>query len=150
MSRPRLDPPVVHVVGAAIVGQGACLAAQRGTAMSEPLKWEFPGGKVEPGEDPREALRREILEELDLEVEVGELLGSGRSVVDGRRIALDVYAAALVTGEVHLAEHRSWAWLTAAEVDRLDWAEADRPILPALKSLLGRLPGSENNRRRGR
>lgn len=104
--------------------------------MSEPLRWEFPGGKVEPGEDPREALRREIQEELHLEIEVGALLGHGESVVGGRRIALDVYAATLLAGEVRLVEHQDWGWFTAAEIDGLDWAEADRPVLPALKDLL--------------
>lgn len=134
MSRPLSQ--VVHVVGAAILRQGACLAAQRGPEMSEPLKWEFPGGKVEPGEDPREALRREIREELHLEVEVGTLLGRGESAVDGRRIVLDIYAATILAGEVRLVEHQDWGWFTAAEIDRLDWADADLPVLPALKGLL--------------
>ena len=114
--------PVVHVVGAAILRQGTCLVARRGAAMSTPLKWELPGGKVEPGESPRQALAREIREELALSIEVGELLGRGESLTEGRRIVLDVYVATLTRGEVRLVEHHSWGWFSAAEIDDLDCA----------------------------
>lgn len=129
------------MVGAAILDErpglaARCLAAQRGAAMTEPLQWEFPGGKVESGEAPREALVREIREELALEIEVGEILGRG-SVVRGtghgaRRIVLDVYIARIRSGTVRLAEHRAWRWLEADAVPGLDWAEADIPVLAAL------------------
>lgn len=79
MKRPS-PPPVatsVHVVGAAIVSGGRCFVAQRGEEMALPFQWEFPGGKVEDGEDPEEALAREIAEELSLEIEVGDYLGCG-------------------------------------------------------------------------
>jgi 8-oxo-dGTP diphosphatase len=74
--------------------------------MSVPLKWEFPGGKVNPGEDPRDALHREIREELDVVVDVGERLGRGESEVEGRHIILDVYEAQLRSGEPKAKEHR--------------------------------------------
>lgn len=124
------------MVGAAILQGGTCLVAQRGAAMSTPLKWEFPGGKLEPGEDPRAALAREIREELALEIEVGEWLGRGESVDGGRTIELDVYAAAVVSGEVRLAEHRRYGWFAAHEIDGLDWAPADVPVLGTLKRRL--------------
>ena len=104
--------------------------------MSAPLKWEFPGGKPEPGEDPREALAREIREELALEIDVGDWLGRGESVEDGRRIDLDVFVATVVSGDVRLAEHRTFGWFAAHEIDRLDWAAADVPVLERLKNLL--------------
>ena len=110
--------------------------AQRGAEMSAPLKWEFPGGKPEPGEDPREALVREIREELSLEIEVLDWLGRGVSVEDGRRVELDVFAAAVVSGEIRLAEHRSFGWFGAHQVDGLDWAAADVPVLESLKRRL--------------
>ncbi len=100
--------------------------------MAEPLKWEFPGGKPEPGEDARAALAREIREELALEIAVGEWLGRGTSVVTGRVIELDVYAATPVAGEVRLAEHADWGWFAADEIAALDWAAADVPVLEAL------------------
>ncbi|HEV8238887.1 MAG TPA: (deoxy)nucleoside triphosphate pyrophosphohydrolase [Thermoanaerobaculia bacterium] len=131
----------VLVVGAAIVRDGRCLAAQRGPAMRLPGKWEFPGGKVEEGEDPRAALAREVREELGLEIAVGELLGTGR---DGGgdaggevAVRLDVYLATLIGGELSLLEHADVRWLTAAELDAVDWAAADRPLLPLLRERLG-------------
>jgi 8-oxo-dGTP diphosphatase len=130
----------VHVVGAAIVRDGRCLAAQRGPAMRLPGKWEFPGGKVEDGEDPRAALVREVREELGLEIEVGELLGTGRDAGGdaGADVAvrLDVYHATVSGGELRLLEHAAVRWLTLAELDAVDWAEADRPLLPLLPSRL--------------
>ena len=130
--------PVVRVVGAAILRRGRFLAAQRHRHMAEPLKWEFPGGKVEPGEDPRQALVREIREELALEIEVRSWLGRGTHAGGGRTIELDVFTAAVVSGEIRLAEHRQVGWFRAAEIDGLDWAAADLPVLPALRRLLGR------------
>ncbi|MCP4663198.1 MAG: (deoxy)nucleoside triphosphate pyrophosphohydrolase [bacterium] len=126
----------MRVVGAAILRDGRCLAAQRSAAMSEPLKWEFPGGKVRPGEELRDALGREIREELDLRIEVGDWLGRGGSLVADRRIELDVFTATVVSGELRLAEHRRCDWFHADEIDRLDWAAADRPVLAPLKRLL--------------
>ncbi len=129
--------PVVKVVGAAILRDGACLVTQRGPQAAEPLKWEFPGGKVEPDESPRAALVREIREELGLEIEVGPWLGRGEHADARRRVELDVYTARIVGGEVRLSEHRRCGWFRSGEqIDGLDWAPADRPVLPALKRLL--------------
>ena len=138
------DTDAMKVVGAAILRDATCLVTQRGAdggAAAE--KWEFPGGKVEPGEDPRAALEREVLEELDLEIETGAWLGRGEHRDGERTIALDVYAASIVAGTLHLREHRRHGWFRAEEIDGLDWAAADRPVLPALKRLLssGRPPG---------
>ena len=132
----RSAPREVHVVGAAIVRDGRCLAAQRGPAMRLPGKWEFPGGKVEDGEDPRAALAREVREELGLEIEVGELLGTGRDEGSESAVRLDVYLATLRGGELRLLEHGAVRWLTPAELDSVDWAEADRPVLPLLHARL--------------
>ena len=122
----------VHVVGAAIIDGGRCLVAQRGPAMSLAGKWEFPGGKVESGEDPRRALEREIREELGLLIEVAERLGRGSSREGAREIVLDVYRARLIGGELDLLEHSQARWLETSELTDLDWAEADIPVVPAL------------------
>jgi 8-oxo-dGTP diphosphatase len=124
-------------VGAAIVSEGRCLVARRGPGMSLAGSWEFPGGKVEAGESPQDALRREIREELGLEIRVGALLGVGEAQAGARRVVLSVYVAEQVGGELALLEHDAVQWCGAEDLDGLGWAEADLPVLPALKALLG-------------
>jgi 8-oxo-dGTP diphosphatase len=104
--------------------------------MSTPLAWEFPGGKVEPGEDPRAALARELHEELGIEVYVGELAGTGRAESGGRTIVLDVYFAELGHGEPHPHEHAAVKWLGPEELPDLGWAEPDVPIVQDVVSEL--------------
>ena len=131
------DNQILHVVGAAILRGPTCLVTQRGAdGGSAAEKWEFPGGKVEPGEDPRAALVREIAEELGLEIEAGAWLGRGEHRDAGLTIVLDVFAATVAAGTLHLTEHRRHGWLRAEEIDALDWAAADQPVLPAVKRLL--------------
>jgi 8-oxo-dGTP diphosphatase len=128
--------PVVHVVGAAIVEAGKVLLTRRGERMSMAGKWEFPGGKLEAGESPQAALVREVAEELGLEITVGKRLGRGTSLHDGRRIELEVYRSHRRGGELRLVEHEEHGWFGAGEIVRLDWPEADLPVLPALEELL--------------
>ncbi len=129
----------VRVVGAALLAGGTCLVTQRGPgAASEALKWEFPGGKVEAGEAPRCALEREIREELAVEIEIGSWLGRGEHASGAVAIELDVYTARIVSGEIRLTEHCRCGWFRREEIDALDWAAADRPVLPALKRQLSR------------
>ncbi|MEE8525938.1 MAG: (deoxy)nucleoside triphosphate pyrophosphohydrolase [Thermoanaerobaculia bacterium] len=136
----RSDLEIVRVVGAAILRPGECLVTQRSELMAEPLKWEFPGGKVESGETPESALAREIREELDLVIEIGRHLGSGAHVDHDRRIELEVFTAEIVSGKIHLREHHRHGWFAASRIPALDWAAADRPILPALVRLLRQPP----------
>ncbi len=104
--------------------------------MSLAGKWEFPGGKVEPGELPAAALVREIAEELGLQIEVAELLGSGTASVAQHVIALEVYAAAIVGGTLALREHARIAWAGVEDLVRFDWAEADAPCLAGVREWL--------------
>lgn len=133
---------IVKVVGAAIVRDGRCLIAQRGPSMSAPGKWEFPGGKVESGEDASTALRREIEEELGVVIVVGEHLGRGQARSPRRVIVLDVYAAELVGGEPFAHEHGALAWVESDELDAFDWAEPDIPIAPRVAAWLRRGAGA--------
>lgn len=135
MSTATTEPPI-HVVGAAIIDAGRCLVTRRSSTMSAPLKWEFPGGKVEAGESPRDALRREVREELDIDIEVQRHLGRGVGHVGQRTIFLDVYEATWLSGSLTLTEHHELGWFEAEELDTLDWPEADHPILPAVKSAI--------------
>jgi 8-oxo-dGTP diphosphatase len=127
------DPPR-SVVGAAILRDGRVLAARRTSPASAAGRWEFPGGKVEPGETPEAALVREVAEELGCRVEVtGWLAGE---VPIGTSHVLTVALARLVDGEPDPVEHDLVRWLAAAELGEVDWLEADRPFLAALRETL--------------
>ncbi len=132
-----MDLPVV--VGAAILDgeppYARVLATQRSATMALPFAWEFPGGKVEPGESEPDALRRECREELGLDVEVGERLGPEVPIVDGTMV-LRVWTARIGGGELHLHEHADARWVSGSEARDLDWAPADAPIVAALLRLL--------------
>jgi UPF0271 protein len=128
--------PELHVVGAAIVERGRVLLTRRGPGMSMAGKWEFPGGKVERDEETAEALRREVAEELGVEIEVGDRVGRGTAHHEGRRIVLEVFRARRAGGQPRLGEHAELGWFAADELAALDWPEADLPVLPALRRLL--------------
>lgn len=114
-------------MGAAIVHEGRVLAARRTSPPEARGLWEFPGGKVEPGEQPEGAVVREIAEELGCEVRVvGELAGEQR-IRDGYR--LRVVLADLVEGEPVPHEHDAVRWLSAQDLDRVAWLAPDVPFL---------------------
>ena len=127
----------IAVVGAAIFNNQKCLAAQRSSSMSNPLKWEFPGGKVELGETSEQALKREILEELGIHIEIDDWLAQGHGLNDrGDIIQLDVFAARHVSGQIQLSEHLSAGWFDHKKLSSLEW---DTPDLPALQKVIARL-----------
>ena len=122
------------VVGAAIVRRGRILAARRAAPADLAGQWEFPGGKVEPGESEVDALARECREELGVRIAVGEPLGR----VESPSFALRVYLAELVVGEPRpLADHDELRWLRPAELEDVPWLPADRPLIAALRARLG-------------
>jgi 8-oxo-dGTP diphosphatase len=125
------------VVGAAIVRGGRVLAARRTAPASAAGRWEFPGGKVEPGETDADSLVREVDEELGVQIRVDRWLAGEQPV--GERYLLRVAAATLVGGEPTPTEHDRVRWLGAAELHDVDWLEADRPFLSELSNLLPRL-----------
>lgn len=119
----------IDVVGAVIVRDGLVLCAQRGPGGPLAGLWEFPGGKVEPGESPRDALRREIQEELGCRVHVGAEVTTTTHVYDFGEVRLTTYRCELVDGTPRLTEHAALIWLTPAELERLAWAPADVPAV---------------------
>ena len=126
---------VATVVGAAIVRDGRVLAARRTSPAEAAGRWEFPGGKVEPGESPDEALVREIAEELGCRVVVTRWLPGEVAVGDRHRLLVAV--ADLVAGEPEPREHDLVRWLGADELHGVDWLDPDRPFLVPVREVLG-------------
>jgi 8-oxo-dGTP diphosphatase len=121
------------VVGAAVVRGGRLLAARRTAPPEAAGRWELPGGKVDPGETPDEALVRELEEELGCTVTVDRWLVGVQPI--GTRYVLRVAVCSLSSGEpAALSDHDLLAWLGAEEIDDLDWLEPDRPFVPALRA----------------
>ena len=98
--------------------------------------WEFPGGKLEPGESPREALRRELREELAVEIRVEDYLTTLEYDYPDFHLSMDCYFASVTEGSLTLLEHEAARWLSRDQLDSLDWLPADRQLLPLLKERL--------------
>ena len=126
----------IEVVAAVIFREGKVLCVQRTEHEKEyiSLKWEFPGGKVEVGESREEALMREIAEELVVEIHELQYLTTVEHSYPDFHLTMHAYTCALKAGEVELREHLSLKWLAVEELDRLDWAAADVPVVFALMS----------------
>lgn len=124
---------IVKVVAAIIRDGDHILATQRGYGDYKD-GWEFPGGKVEPGETPQEALIREIKEELDADIIVGDLLTIVEYDYPTFHLSMDCFWAALAEdSELKLLEHEASKWLLLNELDGLNWLPADRKIVEAIK-----------------
>ena len=126
------------IVAAVIITDGRVLACERSAPPEVAGRWEFPGGKVEPGESDEEALARECAEELGVRVAVGARVGPDVPLAHGRAV-LRVFAVDLVGGDVPKAlEHTAMRWLSADELDTVPWLPADKPIVAELPPLLRR------------
>lgn len=124
------------IVAAIIVDDGRVLACERSSPPEAAGRWEFPGGKVEPGETEPQALVRECAEELAVRVAVGDRVGPDVPLAHGRAV-LRVYAATLLDGGVPEAlEHASMRWLAVDQLTSVPWLPADEPIVAALRPLL--------------
>jgi 8-oxo-dGTP diphosphatase len=124
------------IVAAAIITNGRVLACERSAPPEVAGRWEFPGGKVEPGETDEQALARECVEELGVRVEVGARIGPDVSLAHGRAV-LRVFAVRLLDGdEPRALEHTAMRWLSADQLDTVHWLPADKPIVAALPPLL--------------
>ena len=119
----------IRVTCAIITHQNKILVVQRSNRMSLPMKWEFPGGKIEAGETETDCIKREILEELNIEIEVLERLTPSIHNYPTFSIELIPYTANYVSGILNLKEHHQYHLLDKDKLNTLDWAEADLPIV---------------------
>lgn len=119
----------VDVTCAIIIFNNQTLVVQRNENMDLPLKWEFPGGKIERGESEEDCIKREIREELNIELELISRLTPSRYDYPSISVQLIPFLAKYVQGELKLSEHKQYLLLSKDKLEKLDWAEADIPIL---------------------
>ena len=125
----------IEVVAAIIIKDGKAFATQRGYGEFKDW-WEFPGGKIESGECPKEALVREIREELDAEIEVGELLETVEWDYPNFHLTMHCFICSLISESIHLNEHEAAAWLTRETLRSVKWLPADEGLIPLIEKLL--------------
>jgi 8-oxo-dGTP diphosphatase len=123
----------IHVACAIIEKGGKVLCAQRSESMSLPLKWEFPGGKIDVGESPEECLRRELVEEMDIYVRVGKSLPQSTYHYPSFTVTLYPFICLIESGDILLREHADIAWLPPEQLNTLDWAKADLPVIKSYR-----------------
>ena len=116
-------------------GETIIFATQRGYGDFKG-GWEFPGGKIESGETPQEALKREIIEELDTEVSVGELMDTVEYDYPQFHLSMDCFWCQIVRGNLVLKEHEAARWLTKDELNNVEWLPADNTLIEKIRNLL--------------
>lgn len=133
-----MDAMVRVVVGAAIVEEGRLLAAQRSEPPALRGGWEFPGGKVDPGESEHEALVRECVEEIGVKIVVGRQVGGDWALSDG--YVMRIWLAEIGSGVPHPHEHLALRWLEPHQLYEVAWLPADLPVVAAVERLLWDVP----------
>ena len=122
-------PNTIDVTCAIVIIDNRFLVTQRSEKMKLPLKWEFPGGKLEQNESEIDCVKREIKEVINIVIEIVKKLSSSIYDYGTFKINLIPFLAEYVSGEIRLAEHKEYKLLEKAELLSLDWAEADLPIV---------------------
>lgn len=125
----------IEVVAAIIIRDGKVFATQRGYGEWKDW-WEFPGGKIEAGECPQEALVREIREELDAEIKVGELIETVEWDYPAFHLTMHCFVCSLVSESMHLNEHEASAWLTRETLHSVKWLPADEGLILKIREII--------------
>ena len=125
----------IEVVAAIIIKDGEVFATQRGYGEWQGW-WEFPGGKIEPGETPQEALVREIREELDADISIGALLETVEWDYPTFHLTMHCYLCTLLSDSLNLNEHQAAAWLTPQTLTTVKWLPADEGLVDKLRKVL--------------
>lgn len=126
---------ILVVTAAIIKSDGKFLIAQRKKGSHQEMKWEFPGGKVEQGEDPEACLVRELKEELDITVEVGDIFKVVSHIYEDRQVILLCYLCSLKGGRPACIDCQDWKWAAPEEMPEYDFAPADIPVVRKLMGL---------------
>ena len=124
----------IEVVAAIIYKDGTYFATQRGYGEFEGL-WEFPGGKIEPGESREDALKREIEEELGIDITIDKFLCTTDYDYPSFHLTMHCYLCSIEAGEIVLREHKSAHWLRPKELGCVEWLPADKDIISRLNNL---------------
>ena len=125
---------VIEVVAAIIQRDGAYFAMQRGYGEFEGM-WEFPGGKIEPGESFEDALKREIQEELGVDIVIEDLICTTEYDYPSFHLTMHCYLCRVEAGEIELREHKSARWLRPEELGSVEWLPADKDVISRLNNL---------------
>jgi 8-oxo-dGTP diphosphatase len=125
---------VAAVIKAEKNGEPIIFATQRGYGEFKD-GWEFPGGKIQEGETPQQALKREIMEELDTEIEVGDLIDTIEYDYPDFHLSMECFWCSIVKGDLVLKEHEASKWLTRESLIDVNWLPADRCLIKQLKAL---------------
>lgn len=126
---------IVRVVAAVIQKEDSIFATQRGYGAFKD-GWEFPGGKIEPGETPQEALIREIREELNTEIQVGDLIETVEYDYPDFHLSMDCFWCQVVEGSLELKEHEAARWLNKENLYSVDWLPADISLIARIEKMI--------------